>query len=164
MSCTCTMYKEDHSDALCPVNYETSLSHMGEASETWLLSAAEGLQLFAAQAAEQQQMWDEMHGLINTWPIMPYTQYPPGMPCATPQGHFVSPNTPIFNHQMDHPPATIRAPPNSFQSAAINHGPDMFPLQNSVLYPPPQIPHGLHKSTQTPSGLHLEKTSSYNFA
>ena len=106
---------------------------MGEAGETQALSAAEGLQLFAAQAAEQRRMWDEMCGLINAWPIMPYTQYPPGMPSAMPQGHLVSPTTPIFNHQTDHPPATIHAPPNGFQSAAINHGPDVFPLQNSSL-------------------------------
>ena len=50
-------YEEDHSNVLCPVDYETSLSHMGQASETQALSAAEGLQLFMAQAAEQQQMW-----------------------------------------------------------------------------------------------------------
>ncbi|EDQ99683.1 uncharacterized protein LACBIDRAFT_316218 [Laccaria bicolor S238N-H82] len=27
-------YEEDHSDALCPVDYETNMSHMGEAGET----------------------------------------------------------------------------------------------------------------------------------
>ena len=105
---------------------------MGEAGETRALSAAEGLQLFAAQAAEQQQMWDEMCGLINVRPIMPCIQYPPGMPSAMPQGHFVSPTITIFNHQTDHPPATIHTPPNGFQSAAINHGPNMFPLRKSL--------------------------------
>ena len=38
-----------------------------------------------------------------------------------------------------------------------------FP-SSAVLYPPPQIPHGLHMDSINPPGLHLEKTSSYNFA
>jgi hypothetical protein len=100
------------------------------------LSAAEGLQLFAAQAAEQRRMWDEMRGMISARPIMPFMQYPPGMPPATLQRPFISPSTPIFNHQMDYLPATIHAPPftlNGFQSATINHGPVMYPLQNSSL-------------------------------
>ncbi|EDQ99684.1 uncharacterized protein LACBIDRAFT_316219 [Laccaria bicolor S238N-H82] len=68
-------------------------------------------------------MFDEMRGLINAWPVMPSsTQYPPGMPSATPQTPFVSPSTATFNHQT-----------NGFQSAAINHGPAMYPLQNSSL-------------------------------
>ena len=112
------------------------MSHMGEAGETRPLTAAEGLELFAAQSAEQRQMWHEMHGLINARPIMPCMQYAPGMPSATLQGHFISPSTPIFNQQMGHLPVTIQAPPftlNGFQSAAINCGPVMYPLQNSSL-------------------------------
>jgi len=129
-------YEEDHSDALCPVDYETNMSHMGKAGETRPLTAAEGLELFMAQSAEQRRMWHEMRGLINARPIMPCVQYAPGMPSATLQGHFVSPSTPIFNQQMGHLPVTIQAPPftlNGFQSAAINRGPVMYPLQNSLL-------------------------------
>jgi len=121
---------------LCPVDYETNQSHMGEAGETRPLTAAEGLELFAAQAAEQRRMWHEMRGLINAQPIMPCMQYGPGMPSPTLQRHFVSPSTPTFNQQMGHLPTTIQAPPftlNGFQSAAIDRGPVIYPLQNSSL-------------------------------
>lgn len=67
--------EEDHSDALCPVDYEASMSHMGETGETQPLTAAEGMELFAAQSAEQRRMYEEIRSLISERPqVMPLKQ------------------------------------------------------------------------------------------
>lgn len=108
---------------------------MGEAGETRPLSASEGLQLFAAHAAEQRRMWDEIRGLINERPMMPPMQHPPGIPAATLHQHFVSPSILTLDQQMNHAPVIAQVPPftlNGFRSATNNQT-AVYPLQNSSL-------------------------------
>lgn len=84
---------------------------MGETGETRPLTAAEGLELFAAQSAEQRRMWEEMRNLISERPqVMPLTQSMPIPPPApTSCGGFINHGTQSCSH-VNYIPMPTQAP------------------------------------------------------
>ncbi|THU80443.1 hypothetical protein K435DRAFT_874378 [Dendrothele bispora CBS 962.96] len=135
-------YKQDHSDALCPINLERSESHMGEAAETAPLTVCGAKVLF-----------NEIKALVQD-PRPP--PFPPYYPFPFPYSYYPNPNyhSPAIYSQPDPVARSHALQDTKSYSPLYPPGYSLSPFQSSVQYPDPswQIP------TVTGHGTPIVKT------